>query len=155
MNCPDCGNPLEKEAQYCPKCFARVEPPTLWRKLLRYFQSTNEPRQPIINIKKTVSINTTDKDGQRHEYHSLDEVPLELRKEIEQLESEGLKERFRSSSSDGRTTKITTKIVSTKTASVFKVKDAEGNERVYHSLEELPPDIRAAFEQAQKRTTNE
>jgi hypothetical protein len=154
MNCPGCGNPVEREAQYCPKCFARLERPTFWRKLLRFFQSTDEPRPPIINIKKTVSI-TTDEDGQRHEYHSLDEVPPELRKEIEKLESEALKEGFRSSSSDGRTTKITTRITSTKTASVFKVKDAEGNERIYHSLEELPPDIRAAFEQAQKEKANE
>jgi hypothetical protein len=151
MNCPDCGNPVEKQAQYCPKCFARIEPPTFWRKLLWFFQSTGEPRQPIINIKKTVSVNTTDEDGQHHEYHSLDEVPLELRKEIEELESEGLKETFRSSSSDG----LTTEIISRKTASLFKVKDGEGNERTYHSLEELPPDIRAAFEQAQKEKTNE
>ena len=151
MNCPDCGNPVEKEAQYCPKCFARIEPPTFWRKLLRFFQSTDKSRQPIINIKKTVSINTTDEGGQHHEYHSLDEVPLELRKEIEKLESEGLKESLRSSSSDG----LTTKIISRKTASLFKVKDAGGNECIYHSLEELPPDIRAAFEQVQKKKTNE
>jgi hypothetical protein len=160
MNCPDCGNPVEKEAQFCPKCFAPIEPPTFWRKLLRFFQSTGGPRQPIINIRKTVSINTTDKDGQHHEYHSLDEVPLdevplELREEIKKLESEGLKEGFGSSSPDGPTTKITTKIVSRKTASLFKVKDAAGNERTYHSLEELPPEIRAAFEQAQKGNTNE
>ena len=155
MNCPDCGNPVEKEAQFCPKCFARIESPTFWRKLLRLFQSTNKHRQPIIKIKRTVSINTTDADGQHHEYHSLDEVPPELRQEIEKLESEGLKESFRSSSSDGLTTKITTKIVSTKSASLFKVKDAEGNERTYHSPEELPPEIRAPFEQAQKEKSTE
>lgn len=85
----------------------------------------------------------------------LDEVPLELREELKKLESEGLKEGFRSASSDGPTTKITTKIISRKTASLFKVKDAAGNERIYHSLEELPPDIRAAFEQAQEGKTNE
>jgi hypothetical protein len=158
MNCPDCGNPVEKAAPYCPKCFARIEPPTFWRKLLRFFQGTDGPRQPIIDIKKTVSINTTDEDGRHHEYHSLDEVPLELRKEIERLESEGLKETFRSSSSDGLTTKIITRKTASscrKTASVFKVKDVAGNERIYHSLEELPPDIRAALEQAQRQEPNE
>jgi len=132
-----------------------MEPPAFWRKLLRFIRGTGEPRQTIINIKKTVSINTTDEDGQRHEYHSLDEVPPELRKEIERLESEGLKESFRSSSADGLTIKITTKSVGTKTVSLFKVKDAEGNERIYHSLEELPPDIRATVEQAQKEKANE
>jgi hypothetical protein len=126
-----------------------MEPPSFWRKLLRFFGSADAPRQPIVNIKKTVSITTTDEGGQHHEYHSLDEAPLELRKEIENLES------FRSSSSEGLTTKITTKITSEKTVSLFKVKDAEGNERIYHSLEELPPDIRAAFEQAQREQTKE
>jgi len=33
-----------------------------------------------------------DEDGQRHEYHSLDEVPQELREEIEKLEAEAMKE---------------------------------------------------------------
>jgi len=71
MNCPDCGNPVEKEAQCCPKCSTRMEPPAFWRKLLRFIRGTGEPRQTIINIKKTDSINTTDEDGQHHEYHSL------------------------------------------------------------------------------------
>jgi hypothetical protein len=82
-------------------------------------------------------------------------VPPELRTEIEKLESEGLKESFRSSSSDGRTIKITTRIAGAKTASVFKVNDAEGNERICHSLEELPPDIQSALEQAQEEQGNE
>jgi hypothetical protein len=146
MNCPECDNPIEKDAQFCPKCFARIEPPTLWRRFLGFLQSTGNPRRSIVNIKKSVTIKTTDKDGQRHEYHSMDEVPPEMRAEIEKLESEGLKECLSSSSSDG----LTTKIVSKKTISLFRVKDASGNERTYHSLDELPPEIRAAMEQAQE-----
>ncbi len=146
LTCPDCGNPVEKQAQFCPKCFARIEPPTFWQKLLRLFQSGGAPRKPIISIKKTVSI-TTDQDGQLHEYHSFDAVPPELRKEIEKLGSEALKESLKSVWSD----ELTTTILSRKKASLFKVKDAAGNERVYHSLVEMPPEIRAAFEQAQNR----
>ncbi len=52
-----------------------------------------------------------------------------------------------SSTSDG----LTTNIVSKKSYSVFKVKDALGNEKVYHSLDELPPEIRAAWEKAQQQ----
>jgi len=144
MKCPDCGNPVEEAAQFCPKCFARIEPPTFWQKLLRLFQSKGGFRKPIISIKKAVSINTTDEHGQHHEYHSLEEVPPELRKEIEKLESEALKESLSFSSSDG----LTTKIISRKKASLFRVEDASGNERIYHSLDELPPEIRAAFERA-------
>ncbi len=154
MNCPDCGNPVEKEAQFCPKCFARLEPPSLWRRFLSLFQAAGKPRGPIIDITKSVTIKTTDEAGQQHEYHSLEEVPPELRAELEKLESEALREDFRysSSSADGLTTKVISQKSGQKNVSIFKVTDAEGNERIYHSLEELPPEIRAAFEQAQKET---
>jgi hypothetical protein len=145
--CPDCGNLVEPGAQFCPKCFARIEPPTFWQKLLRFFQSSGGPRRSMVTSKKTVSINTIDKDGQRHEYHSLEDVPPELREQIEKLQSEALKEGPSSTSSDG----LTTTFVTTKKASLFKIKDAAGNERIYHPLEELPPEIRAAIDQAQNR----
>src|SRR5690242_6829493 len=105
MTCPDCGSPVENQAQFCPKCFARIEPPTFWQKILRLFQDRNPARRPMITIKKSVSI-TTDKDGQHHEYHSLNEVPPELRQEIEKLESEAVKQSLSSSSTDGLTTII-------------------------------------------------
>jgi hypothetical protein len=145
MNCPECANPVEKDAQFCPKCFARIEPPGFWKRFLCLFQSTGRPRRSIINIKKSVTIKTTDKDGQHHEYHSLEDVPPELRAEIEKLSSEALKEGFSSSVSDGPITKI----VSKKTVSLYKIGDASGNGRVYHSLDELPPEIRAAMETAE------
>jgi len=148
MNCPECGNPVEKEAQFCPKCFARIEPPGFWKRFLSLFRSAGNPQRSIINIKKSVTIKTTDKDGQQHEYHSIEEAPPELREEIEKLSSEALKEGFSSSISDG----LTTKIVSKKTVSLYKIKDASGNEHVYHSLDELPPEIRAALKQAQEGT---
>jgi hypothetical protein len=148
MKCPECGNSVEPEAQFCSKCFARIEPPGFWQKLLRLFQGSDKPRKPIIKIKRSVSIRTTDKDGQQHEYHSLDDAPAELRQELEKLESQALKEALGSSSSEGHTNKI----LSRKETSLYKVKDASGNERVYHSLEELPPEIRAAFERAQKKS---
>ena len=148
MNCPECGNQVEKDAQFCPKCFARIEPPGFWKRFLSLFQSTGKPRRSIINIKKSVTIKTTGKDGQHHEYHSLEEVPPEFRAEIEKLSSEALKEGFSSSISDG----LTTKILSKKTVSLYKIKDASGQERVYHSLEELPPEIRAALEKAENST---
>jgi hypothetical protein len=148
MNCPDCGERLEQDAQFCPKCFARVEPPGFWRRLFSLFTSRKKPRQPLIRIQKTISIKTTDKDGQQHEYHSLDQVPPEIRAEIEKAESQAFKDALKSTSSDGLTTTISTH----KTISVFKVKDASGNERIYHSLEELPPEIRTAIEQVRKQT---
>jgi hypothetical protein len=158
MACPACGTTVAVTDQFCPKCFARLEPTGLWRKFLPLFQTSNrasnKPRRPLITIKKTVEIRTTDKDGIKHEYHSLDEVPPEMRAEFEKLESAALGEMGASSSAmetspEGDATK--SRIVSKKNVSVYKVRDASGNERIYHSLEELPPEIRAAFEKARNK----
>jgi hypothetical protein len=150
MNCPGCGNEVGEDAQFCPKCYARIEPPGLWRRFLSLFQSTGTPARRIVTLKKTVTIKTADKDGRRHEYHSLEEAPPEVRAEMEKLEAEASKEigdTIVSETSDG----MSSKIISKKSVSLFKIKDASGQERTYHSLDELPPEIRAALEQAQKK----
>lgn len=158
MACPACGNIVAVTDQFCPKCFARLEPPSLWRKFLSLFQpaiqSSNKSHRPLITIKKTVDIRTTDKDGVKHEYHSLNEVPAEMRAEIEKLESAALGGMGASTSASetsqaGSVTK--SRFVFQKDVSVYKVRDVSGNERVYHSLEELPPEIRAAFEKARNK----
>ena len=144
MNCPECRTPVEKGAQFCPKCYARIEPPSLWQRFLSLFQSGDKPRKPFITIKRTVNIKTTDKEGHQHEYQSLDQVPPELRGDIEKLESEAEKAAL-SGTLSGKTFRIEKKV------SVFRVKDAYGKEQVYHSMEELPPEIRAAFEKAKNQ----
>ena len=160
MNCPECGNPIAVTDQFCPKCFARLEPPGLWRKLLSLFRSAGQsrPARPTISIQKTVTIKTVGEDGQPHEYHSLDEVPPGLRAEIEKLESDVMKEKgkplsFTETSPAGDAT--TSEIISQKSISIYKVRDASGQERVYHSLAELPPDIRAQIEKLEPEALNE
>lgn len=155
MGCPACGNVVTATDQFCPKCFARLEPPGRWRKFLSWFQPSPKPRRPLIAIKKTVDIRTTDEAGAKHEYHSLDELPTELREEIKKLEAEAFSETGPSTSvtetaREGNTTTSQTFIK--KSVSVYKIKDASGNERVYHSLDELPPEIRAAIEKARGKT---
>ena len=147
MNCPECGCVLEKNARFCPTCYARIEPPSLWRRFLSWFQKPTNPARSVITIKKTVDIKTTDADGHRHDYHSLKEVPPELRAELEKLQTEAEKQAFSASTSEG----VTSTFITRKSASIFKVKDASGTERIYHSLDELPPEIRAAFEKAQNQ----
>ena len=50
---------------------------------------------------------------------------------------------------------ITSTIIHRKNISVFKTIDDSGEERTYHSLEELPPDLRPLFENAQKQVNDE
>src|SRR5262249_34160858 len=153
MNCRECGGLVEPDAKFCPKCFARIEPPGFWQRFFALFKGAGKPGRPIVQLKKTITIKTTDKDGLHHEYHSLDEVPPEMREEIQKLEKEALKETLSSSSSAGLISEIITKKTASisKSASIFKIKDASGTERVYHSLDEVPAEIRAAIEQARNK----
>ena len=136
MNCPECGNTVAETNQFCSKCFARLEPPGFWRKLFLYLF------QPVtrrgVNIHKIITLNTTkivtQRDGVRHEYHSLDEMPPDERARYEQIQSES--------------PKVTGD-------HVFKIKDLSGNWRSYQSLDEMPPDIRALVERAQKQINPE
>ena len=51
---------------------------------------------------------------------------------------------------DGDT--VTQKFFTKKSLSVYKTIDDQGQEHTYNSLEELPPEIRAALEKAMKKT---
>ena len=155
MNCPECGNVVATTDQFCSKCYARLEPPSLWRKFLSLFQTASTSSRPLISIKKTINIRTTDKDGVRHEYHSLDDLPPEVREEIKQLESEAMNEAGPSTavsetSREGNVMK--SRFISKKNVSIYKIKDAAGNEQTYHSLDEMPPELRAAIEKATDKT---
>jgi hypothetical protein len=152
MNCPDCGNPVEKDAKFCPKCFARIEPPGFLRRLASFFQNLTKPGPHVLKFKTRVTIATLDKDGNRHEYHSVDEAPVEMRSQIETLESEAMKEQVNPLSAETLAQAAGKPgIISKLTVSIFKSKDASGRERIYHSLDELPPEIRAAVEAAKKK----
>jgi len=158
MACPACGNIVAVTDQFCPKCFARLKPPGLWRKFQSLFktsgQASNKPHRSPITIKKSVDIRTIDKDGTKHEYHSVDEVPPEMRAEIEKLESmvtgeTGTSATVTENSGEGNAAKSSFRV--TMDLSVYKIRDASGNERVYHSRAELPPEIRAALEKARHK----
>jgi len=155
MNCPECGNAVAPTDQFCSKCYTRLEPPGLWRKFLSLFQAAHAPRRPLISIKKTINIRTTDKDGVRHEYHSLDELAPEVREEIKQLESEAMNEAgpataVSETSREGNVVK--SRFISKRNVSIYKIRDASGNEQTYHSLDEMPPELRAAIEKATDKT---
>ncbi len=143
MNCPQCDYPVGKNSLYCPKCYARIAPQSRWQRLLSRFR-----RGPasVLHSENTVIVKTTDEQGQQREYHSLDDVPPEIRTEIERLKSEPWKETYPSISADGRRIER----ISKKTLSTFKVTDASGKESIYHSSDEMPPELRAVLEQAEE-----
>ena len=105
-------------------------------------------------VKRSVSIQTVGEDGVRHEYSSMEEVPPEIRSQIEALEREaaqapGSELTVRETSQAGSA--LTSKIVRQKKVSVYKLIDEAGVERTYHSLEEMPPELRAAIAEAEDK----
>jgi hypothetical protein len=106
-------------------------------------------------VKKSVTIKTVGEDGEQHEYSSMEEAPPEIRAEIETLEREAMQEKGKELSvteTSQRGNAITSKIMHRKDISVYKIVDESGVERVYHSLEEMPPEIRAAIAEAQNKS---
>jgi uncharacterized protein YrzB (UPF0473 family) len=105
-------------------------------------------------VKKSTTIRTTDADGKEHQYSSIEQVPPEVRSELGALEKEAAQQKgseisIEQISQQGNT--ATSKIVQQNNIYVYKVVDESGAERTYHSLGEMPPEIRAAFEEAEKK----
>jgi hypothetical protein len=106
-------------------------------------------------VKRSVSIKTVGEDGEQHEYSSMEEAPPEIRAEIEALEKEadqdkgnGLSVTETSQTGDS----VTSKSIYRKNVSVYKIVDESGVERTYHSLEEMPPEIRAAIADSEEKS---
>jgi hypothetical protein len=109
------------------------------------------------NVKKSITIQTVGEDGEQHQYSSMEEVPPEIRAEIEALEKEVAQEKGAelSVTETSRTgNAITSKIIQQKNISVYKIVDDSGVERTYHSLEEMPPELRAVIEEAEKKSAS-
>jgi hypothetical protein len=156
MNCHACGFPVEADAKFCPQCFARIEPPGLLRRMLALFQKTAKPVPRIVKTEKSVTIRTMDEDGKCHEYHSMNEVPLETRSQIEELASEEVKDEAGFLSAESLTqAKIPPGVIRRKSSVLYKIKDASGQERIYHSLDEVPWEMRSQIKALETEATKE
>jgi len=82
-NCPDCGNPVEKGALFCPICFARIATSGLWRRLADFIQNGAMPGPHVLSAREAMTIKTMNKDATAREHHSLAEAPLGLQKASE------------------------------------------------------------------------
>lgn len=105
---------------------------------------------------KSVHIEITDESGRVHNYSSIDEVPLEYRKAIDSIGKQATSE----DAKDHSTTEISESgdavVVRTshfRSSTQYKFKDESGVEHVYHSLEEMPPELRDAVIAAKKESS--
>jgi hypothetical protein len=105
--------------------------------------------------RKSITVTTVSDDGEKHEYASMDEVPPEIRSEIESLEKEaplgtGSELVVKESSLAGNT--ITSKVIQQNKVVTYKIIDEAGHERTYHSLDEMPAELRAAVKSADEKS---
>jgi hypothetical protein len=85
----------------------------------------------------------------------MEEAPSEIRAEIEALEKEAAQDKgnelsVTETSQTGDA--VTSKSIYRKNVSVYKIVDESGVERTYHSLKEMPPEIRAAIAEAEEKS---
>ena len=134
MKCPRCAQPIDERDTCCPHCSVLLKRLGFFQKLLAFFGSSRGKPTPRVTKNVTVrELNiVTNARGERHEYHSLEEVPPELRTVLQDALSE---------STSGKPLKT------------YKVRDASGNEHTYHSLEEMPHEIRALIERVKDNST--
>jgi hypothetical protein len=115
-----------------------------------------EGARPETNfVQQSVSIQVTDADGNQREHSSLDELPPEIAAEIIALNKKMAQQPGRrqtvvenSIAGDG----FAVKSVIRKEAASFRVVDDSGGERTYHSIEEMPAEIRTALAEAERKT---
>jgi hypothetical protein len=157
MVCPKCGNTVAVTDQFCSKCFERLERPSFWRRLGAWFQSAFKPGPHTLVIRKDERFQTVDRQNAKHVYHSLGEMPPDVRATFEKLQSETAKgmdaKQLLSELLKGKQKPGT--FVSREDFQEFRIQDESGKEQVHHSLEEMPPEIREAFEKAGSEATKD
>jgi hypothetical protein len=105
-------------------------------------------------VNKSITIETVGEDGERHKYHSMEELPAEFRSKLEALETEAIDAKGNELSvtnTQQTENSFTIRSVRRKNVSLYRVVDESGVERAYHSLDEMPPEIRTAISEAQEK----
>jgi hypothetical protein len=123
MLCPECGSQVADGQECCPECRFQIRKPGLLGRLRDFFGGSST--KTFITSRTLENVTFVDTaTGERQVFNSFDEVPSEIRTKIQEAQAQG-------------------GITSQKSSVVFV--GADGQE--YHSLEEMPPDVRAMYEQ--------
>ena len=123
MLCPECRSQVADGQESCPECRFQIRKPGLLRRLRDFFSGANT--KTLVTSRTLENVTFVDTaTGKRQVFNSFDEVPSEIRAKIQEAQAQG-------------------GIVSQKSSVVFR--GVDGQE--YYSLEEMPPDIRAMYEQ--------
>jgi hypothetical protein len=129
MQCPKCAAQIPDGEEYCRQCFTPVERPGWWRRFCDWL--FERPVQYRVGGCSSVQWfgRIDPATGQSRTIDSLDNIPPEIRAQLEDLQR---------------------KAVTGVGEMSFKFRDFSGQEHEYKSLEEMPPEVRGLFEQVRK-----
>ncbi len=140
MNCHQCGAEIPAGQNTCPMCYAAVRKPGWLSRLVSGLFRRGTGGSPeggltpgratrhVVQRSEQIEI-VDERDGRRRVYHSLDEVPPEIREKIEAARARARP---------------------TTTRHTFTMRDASGVERTYDSIDDMPPEVRAIYERMLK-----
>ena len=135
-HCEKCGAEIPEGSPVCRSCFEPVKREGFLSRLLRCFGGARVSMEKSASGTTQVRLVTRTRErfkirdaqtGELRVYDSLEEVPLEYREQIRQA---------REAATSG------------KGAAPIIFTDASGKERIYHSPDEMPPELRALYEKA-------
>jgi hypothetical protein len=140
--CRKCGAELAEGAGRCPQCLAVVKPPGLLRRLfdrlgvnfrvsVNISESSRADAPTGVHVQRTLirteRIEIADPvTGEKRVYESLGDVPEQYRKQLEAFRAQH------------RTSAVASHTIT--------VRDADGTERTYKSLDEMPPRLQKLVE---------
>ncbi|MBN1341221.1 MAG: zinc ribbon domain-containing protein [Phycisphaerae bacterium] len=144
MYCRKCGAEIPEAQNTCPGCYAPVPRPGLLSRLKDWLFSklpdedngsgARRGRFTTTVVREVQNIRVADpRTGEERVYHSLDDVPPEIRERIEALRADAS---------------------ATGASQTFTFQDASGQTRTYHSVDEMPPDVREIYERIRKEHTH-
>lgn len=131
--CPQCGAKIDDGASRCRLCGSALGGGGggWWRRLLRALGGGSagertQPTRPPAALSRTT---------RREEYHTLEEMPPELRAKLAPLLEAGLQGDYSMEMVNGR--------------AVYVFRDSDGQTHRYTSLDEMPPQVRLVFDRMQ------
>jgi hypothetical protein len=122
--CPACGAALREGRSSCENCHTELPKPALWRRVLDLLL---KPRLRVTRTKfvlRAAPLWVIDKaTGERRCAASLADLPPELREQIAHSSGQPLQKTF-----------------------CINFQGADGRPQTFHSVEEMPPEVRAIYE---------
>ena len=150
MYCSTCGADMVEGQDCCPACSAPVAKPGFLRRMAgALFTWLTDVRTSTVQVRRVERIEITDpRTGKQRVFHSLEDLPPEVRAQVEASRGQGHLIEERESITDAQGVKL--EMTRTPSGVKFLYRDASGKEQTYLLPKDMPPEVRAIYERMEK-----